>query len=184
MRPVLFLTRSVWMLLLLGAPMVATPALSQCLLCGDAASPLAAPDSGGDTGDAAVRPLRITITANLDFARLTSGDSGGALSIEPATGAVVPRGRVRQLGGMAFAGRADVEGEPGAAVRVELPQVIEMTSSSGGRVHVRNLHTDLGPDARIGADGRLSFAFGGDLDVRGDVDGQFRGRITISIEYE
>jgi hypothetical protein len=183
MRCILVLARVV-VTLLLSVVAVTTPALSQCLLCGDAASPLAAPARATDSAGSTVRPLSITITANLDFARLTSGDAGGALSIEPATGAVVPHGRVRQLGGMAFAGRADVEGEPGAAVRVELPTMIEMTSSSGGRVQVRNLRTDLGSDARIGADGRLSFAFGGDLNVRGDVDGQFRGRITIHIDYE
>lgn len=184
MRLALFLARVVAMLLVLCAPAVTSPAWSQCLLCGDAASPLAAPTSAADTAAPSIRPLSITITANLDFARLSSGDAGGALTIEPATGAVVPHGRVQQLGGMAFAGRADVEGEPGAAVRVELPQMIEMTSSSGGRIQVRNVRTDLGSDARIGVDGRLSFSFGGDLDVRGGVDGQFRGRITINIEYE
>ena len=167
-----------------------TPASAQCILCGDSAAPAQSPDrqTSGDrplaSADAPpVRPLRMTITANLDFARLTSGDAGGELSVDPS-GTVVPRGRVRALGGMAFAGRAEVEGEPGRAIRVDLPSIVELTSVSGGTVRVRNLRTDLAPGARLGADGRLSFAFGGDLDVRGDVDGQFRGRIAITVDYE
>lgn len=165
-----------------------TPASAQCILCGDSPATAQSPvvQSSGARDDSAeqpTRPLRMTITANLDFARLTSGDTGGELSVDPS-GSVVPRGRVRALGGMAFAGRAEVEGEPGRVIRVDLPATVELTSTSGGTVRVRNLRTNLPPGARLGADGRLGFAFGGDLDVRGDVDGQFRGRIAITVDYE
>lgn len=128
--------------------------------------------------------MRVTITANLDFSRLTVRDGGGALAIDPVTGAAIPRGSVAAIGGMAFSGRVLVEGEPNRAVRVQLPEDIILTSSTGGSVRVRRITTSLAAAPQLGPDGRLEFAFGGELQIDGGVSGEFRGRISITVGYE
>jgi hypothetical protein len=162
--------------LLLVLVAAAAPARAQdCQACTATDAPTAVHD----------RPVRVTITANLDFSRLTTRNGGGgSLSIDPATGAATPQGSVAAIGGMAFSGRALVEGEPNRAVRVSLPQEIVMTSSTGGTVRVRRLVTSLPPAPQLGPDGRLDFAFGGELQVEGGVSGEFRGRVSITVDYD
>jgi hypothetical protein len=131
------------------------------------------------------RPVQITIVANLDFSRLTVRDGGGTLAIDPVTGATVPRGSVAAIGGMAFSGRAIVEGEPNRAVRVLMPGEITLSAVNGsGTVRVRNIVSTLSPSPQLGPDGRLEFAFGGELTVDGGASGEFRGRIAITVGYE
>jgi hypothetical protein len=164
------------MLLFLAGLLTAAPATAQdCLACAE-------PAQGARP---AAQPVRVTITANLDFSRLTTRDgAGGSLSIDPATGAAIAQGSVAAIGGMAFSGRALVEGEPNRAVRVSLPAEIVMTSANGGQVRVRRLVTSLPPAPQLGPDGRLEFAFGGDLQVDGGVSGEFRGRVSITVDYD
>ena len=50
-------------------------------------------------------------------------------------------------------------------------------------VHVVGLATDLGAAPRLGIDGRLQFRFGGRLQVTGSADGDYRGRIPVTVEY-
>lgn len=146
-----------------------------CLACADGAGEAAAPRE---------RPVRVTIIANLDFSRLTVRDSGGGLVIDPVTGAVSPRGSAASIGGMAFSGRVLVEGEPNRAVRVQMPDEILLTSSTGGQARVRRIITSLSPAPRLGIDGRLEFAFGGELTADGGASGEFRGRIAVTVGYE
>lgn len=134
--------------------------------------------------EAGARPLRVSVIANLDFARIAGGVGGGTLSIDPVTGDARPQGDVRPIGAMAFSARILVEGEPGRAIRVLLPRGIAMTSRQGGRVEVRRLVTNLPPAPRLGPDGRLEFAIGGDLDLSGGISGEFRGAIEVTAEYE
>ena len=77
-----------------------------------------------------------------------------------------------------------VTGEPGRAVRIDMPSAIRLTSATGGSVEIVNLRTNLSPAPRLDMYGRLEFAFGGDLLLKGNVSGQFRGRIPITAEYE
>jgi hypothetical protein len=141
-------------------------------------------DGAGDSGTPRERPVRVTIIANLDFSRLTVRDGGGGLVVDPITGAVSPRGSAASIGGMAFSGRALVEGEPNRAVRVLMPEEIVLTSSTGGNVRVRRIISSLSPAPRLGTDGRLEFTFGGELEVEGGASGEFRGRIAITVGYE
>jgi hypothetical protein len=145
---------------------------------------LACADSAGETAALREQPVRVTIIANLDFSRLTVRDSGGGLVVDPVTGAVSPRGSAAAIGGMAFSGRALVEGEPNRSVRVQMPEEIILTSSTGGQVRVRRIVTSLSPAPRMGVDGRLEFTFGGELQVEGGASGEFRGRIAITVGYE
>ncbi len=142
---------------------------------------------GADAGDRPTpleRPIRVTIIANLDFSRLTVRDGGGGLAVDPVTGAVSPRGSAASIGGMAFSGRAAVEGEPNRAVRVLMPDEIVLTSSTGGNVRVRRIVSSLSAAPRLGPDGRLEFSFGGELQADGGASGEFRGRIAITVGYE
>lgn len=131
------------------------------------------------------RPLHIEIRSSLDFSRATSrGASGGSIAIDPNSGARTVSGDVLDLGGSPFAGSAVVTGEPGRAIRIEMPSTIRLTSPTGGSVEIVRLRTNLSAAPRLDIYGRLEFAFGGDLLLKGNVSGQFRGRIPITAEYE
>lgn len=130
------------------------------------------------------RPVRVTIIANLDFSRLTVRDSGGGLVLDPVTGMITPQGSAASIGGMAFSGRVLVEGEPNRSVRVQLPDEILLTSPTGGQARVRRIVSNLSAAPRLGIDGRLEFAFGGELQADGGATGEFRGRIAITVGYE
>lgn len=130
-------------------------------------------------------PLRVEIRTQLDFSRATTGGNGnGQISIDPNNGTRRVAGDVVDLGGSALAGSAVLTGEPGRAVRIDMPLSIRMTSSGGGSIMITNLRTNLPPHARLDGFGRLEFSFGGDLEIKGSVAGTFRGRIPITAEYE
>jgi hypothetical protein len=161
--------------LCLAAP---SAAAAQCMLCGKPDSGPAAPSRKADT------PLRIDIETQLDMGRVAAGAGGGAVELDPVTGARRLSGDVRDLGGFAVTGTVTVRGEPGAEVRVFLPTSVDLESGSGGTARVTGLATDLGATPRLGPDGRLIFRFGGRLQVSGANDGDYRGRIPVTVEYQ
>ncbi|MGL5839650.1 MAG: DUF4402 domain-containing protein [Sphingorhabdus sp.] len=130
------------------------------------------------------RPLRIEIRSSLDFSRVTTGNKGGQIALDPNSGGRSITGDVVELGGSPFAGNAIVTGEPGRAIRIEIPPAIRLTSGAGGSIQIVNLRTNLSAAPRLDMTGRLEFAFGGDLIMKGNVAGEFRGRISITAEYE
>ena len=130
-------------------------------------------------------PLRLEIRTQLDFSRATTGGRGnGQISIDPNNGTRRVAGDVVDLGGSALAGSAVLTGEPGRAVKIDMPLSIRMTSSGGGSINIINLRTNLSPQTKLDNFGRLEFSFGGDLEIKGSVAGTFRGRIPITAEYE
>ncbi len=148
-----------------------------------------AQDLGSDPfareSDSKARPLHIEIRSSLDFSRATAtGTNGGSIAIDPDSGASIVSGDVLDLGGSPFAGSAVITGEPGRAVRIEMPTGIRLTSATGGSVEIVNLRTNLSPAPKLDIYGKLEFSFGGDLLLKGNVSGQFRGRIPITAEYE
>jgi Domain of unknown function (DUF4402) len=149
-----------------------------CLLCGEAPK---ASDQMVANDD---RPLRIEISAELDFSRVAAGTSGGSVTVDPVSGARRVAGDIKDLGGMALSGEAMVSGTPGRAVRVSIPAEIRLDGDQGQSARVVDVTTNLGPAPRLGPDGRLRFRFGGRLAVASGDDGQYRGRIPISVEYE
>jgi len=129
-------------------------------------------------------PLRIEITSDLEFSRMAlTGQDGGKAQIDPQTGSRRIESGLVGLGGFTLKGRAKVTGEPMRSVRIELPQRITLTTSSGGRAELTDLVTDIAPFATLDTAGRLEFSFGGKLTVTGAAGGNFRGRIPISVEY-
>lgn len=157
---------------------VAAPAAAQCLLCDQSAREAGGGASANDL------PLRIEISAHLDFSRVATGHSGGAVNVDPRTGARRLTGNLLDLGGMALAGEAQVSGTPGRRIRVTMPTEILLDGDQGRSARVTDVTTDLGPTPQLGADGRLRFRFGGRLQVAHDDDGNYRGRIPIAVEYE
>jgi hypothetical protein len=130
-------------------------------------------------------PLAIEITTKLDFSRAALPASGGGqIELDPQSGNKKVRGGVVDLGGAALAGTATVTGEPGRAVRIEMPARARMTSPAGGIVDITGLRTNLVGGARLDSRGRLEFSFGGTLIVRGHVAGTFRARIPITAQYQ
>lgn len=131
-------------------------------------------------------PLTIEITANLDFSRAAIAGSGGGgrIEVDPDNGARAVRGGLVDLGGYANAGTAQLRGEPGRPVRIDLPPSVRMTSSTGGYIEITGLRTNLPGVPQLDSTGRLTFSFGGRIEVHGDMTGLFRGRIPITANYE
>ena len=159
-------------------PLLLAAGEPDCLLC--------APDSAPETKTPEhSAPLSIEITTELDFSRAALPASGGGeIELDPISGSKRVHGGIVDLGGQALAGTATVTGEPGRAVRIEMPTSARMTSPTGGTVEITGLRTSLMGGARLDSAGRLEFSFGGTLIVRGNVSGTFRTRIPITAQYK
>ncbi|BBB13681.1 DUF4402 domain-containing protein [Sphingopyxis sp. FD7] len=154
----------------------ASSAAAQCLLC--------AQDAAAVSARKVETPLRVDVETRLDMGRIAVGAMGGEVAIDPASGARQLRGDVVDLGGFALSGTVTVRGEPGAEVRVILPASIDLESGHGRTARVTGLVTDLSAAPRLGPDGRLRFRFGGRLQVAARDDGDYRGRIPVTVEYQ
>jgi hypothetical protein len=149
-----------------------------CLLCAREASP------GAPIVERSA-PLSIEITTRLDFSRAALPASGGGqIDLDPQSGTKRVNGGIVDLGGAALAGTAIVRGEPGRAVRIDMPTSARMTSTAGGAVEITDLRSSLMGGSRLDSTGRLEFSFGGTLSVRGHVSGTFRARIPITAQYQ
>jgi len=162
--------------LLMLALCLPVAANAQCRLCSEPATPSAVPPT---------RALAIDVETALDFSRAAqAGAGGGAIAVDERSGARAVSGGLVDLGGIALKGVVTLSGEPGRHVRVSLPQSIILTAPDGGSAEVVDLRTDLSADPALDGAGRLRFAFGGRLVVRGGASGDFRGRIAIVADYQ
>ncbi len=151
------------------------PAAAQCRLCD-------APTTGRDHGPGD-GPVSLEIETSLDFDRLILLGAGeGTATLHP-DGSRSVSGVVGAISGRAMVGSAIVRGEAGRAVRVELPRRIELYSSSGGRIAIEDIISDLPGTARLDSAGSLTFRFGGRLRISGDAEGDYRGDVPITVEY-
>jgi hypothetical protein len=87
------------------------------------------------------------------------------------------------LGGRAMVGTVTVHGEPGRAIQVSLPRSISLYGWTGGEIRLDSIASDLPSLPRIGANGTLTFRFGGELHVSGDSDGRYRGEFQVDVDY-
>jgi len=148
---------------------------AQCRLCDTPTTQMPVDSPDGD--------VQLSVETSLDFDRLIfSGPGLGAATVRP-NGANSAEGVVTAVSPRATVGTILVHGEPGRALRVELPHRIELYSLSGGRITLDQVSTDLPAEPRLDAAGNLSFRFGGRLVVSGDSDGQYRGDLPITVEY-
>ncbi|MDE2596098.1 MAG: DUF4402 domain-containing protein [Sphingomonadales bacterium] len=158
-------------LMLLACP--APGAAQDCALC-----------FGSGPGEAGARPLSIEITSDLTFSRMAlTGQGEGSASIDPQTGSRRVEGGMVELGGVTVQGHGRITGEPNRRVRVEMPASVSMSTSQGGTAELTDLTTDLPAWPMLDATGSLEFSFGGRLRMRGNMGGNLRGRIPISVDY-
>lgn len=159
-----------------AAAATAWPADAQCRLCD---KPTTARGDSSSSED-----VELEIQSGINFDRLVVvGDGSGQVVIRP-DGSSRAEGIVANVSPRAMVGSAMVRGEPGRAVRVELPQRIELYSLTGARITFDDVASDLPSLPRLDATGKLSFRFGGRVTITGDADGQFRGDLPITVEYQ
>lgn len=155
---------------------VTWPAAAQCRLCARSSTERSAPD--------ARTSISLEIETSLNFDRLVLFGAGeGSASIKP-DGSRAAQGAITNVGPRAMAGTAVIRGEPGRMVRVDLPSRIELYSLGGATISFDQVTSDLPALPRLDAGGRLSFRFGGRIRIRGDADGDYRGELPITVEYQ
>jgi hypothetical protein len=162
--------------LLAGALVVPSAAPAQCRLCD---TPVTSLDGDSDSA-----PIRLEVQARLDFDQviLIDSTSPGTARLSP-DGSSSTSGSIGPLSGRAMVGSVIVRGEPGRLVRIGFPDSIQLYGLSGNSIRVRALTSDLPSSARLDSGGMLHFRFGGELEVRGNVDGEYRGDIPITVDY-
>ena len=161
--------------LLAGAFAMPAPAPAQCRLCD---TPTTVPDQTGTS-----MPIRLEVQARLDFDQLILRDaSNGTARLSP-DGSSSSSGSIETMSGRAMVGSVIVTGEPGRLVRIGFPGAIELTSLSGSAIRLTNLTSDLPIAARLDSAGQLTFHFGGEIALSGNVDGAYRGDIPITVDY-
>jgi hypothetical protein len=164
--------------LMLAAGGVATasaPAVAQCRLC---STPTTSTDQ-----EAGEKPIELRIESSLNFDRLVLSGAGQGNAVIRPDGSSSATGAIDSISARAMVGNATVHGEPGRAVRVELPRRITLYSLSGGQITFDDVVSDLPSLPRLDSAGNLSFRFGGRLTVGGDAEGDYRGDLSITVEY-
>ena len=61
---------------------------------------------------------------------------------------------------------------------------IELYSLSGGRITLEDVVSDLPSLPRLDSAGNLNFRFGGRVRISGEDDGDYRGELPITVEYQ
>ena len=162
--------------LLVGALAMPEAGQAQCRLCATPTTVV--------TGENATDAMRIEVQARLDFDQivLTDGGGTGTARLLP-DGSSSTSGAVGAISGRAMVGTVVVRGEPGRLVRVDLPAAIALHGRAGGTIRLDSLVTDLPGQPKLDSQGMLQFRFGGALHVEGNVDGDFRGDVPITVDY-
>ena len=166
-------------LVLAAGAAAATPpwaAGAQCRLCD---KPTASRDNPVDGGD-----VRLEIETSLNFDRLILFGAGEGAAVIRPDGSSTAEGAVAGIGPRAVVGTASVHGQPNRALRVELPRRIELYSLTGGKISVDDVTSDLASLPRLDSAGNLTFRFGGRVRISGDADGEYRGDLPITVEYQ
>ncbi|HEV2043228.1 MAG TPA: DUF4402 domain-containing protein [Sphingomicrobium sp.] len=162
--------------LLVGAFAMPGAAPAQCRLCD---TPTTSPDQ-----TTATMPIRLEVQARLDFDQVLLLDStlSGTARIAP-DGSSSTSGSIGTLSGRAMVGSVIVRGEPGRLVRIGFPDVISLYGLGGSSIRLRALISDLPAMARLDSHGMLRFRFGGEIEISGNAEGNFRGDVPITVDY-
>lgn len=167
---------------LLGAAFVAipfampSPSGAQCRLC---ETPTTAPGKLDDGG----QPLRLEIRRNLDFDRLMLLWPGAGSAQLGADGTGRAQGAFAAVSGRASVAEIVIRGEPGRAIRVDLPRAIQLYGLKGGTIQIDSIVSDAPAHPVLDGSGELKIRIGGELKVSGDVDGDFRGDVPVIVDY-
>ncbi len=165
--------------ILFAAVVAAAPggfARAQCRLCGTPTTLGPAPDTADN--------IRLEIETSINFGRLVQfGEGEGSAMIAP-DGARAVAGAITGIGARAMVGTVVIRGEPGRTVRVDLPRQIQLYSLGGGTISFDQVRSDLPDLPRLDGAGQLSFHFGGRIRVLGSAEGDYRGEMPITVEYQ
>lgn len=129
------------------------------------------------------KPLKIEVQTRLEFDKVVFAGLGEGQFLLSPQGTTHLSGAAAASGARAMPGSVLIRGEPGRAVRIDLPGRVELFGEGKGAIRIDSIVTDLPDFPRIGDDGTLSFRFGGDLRISGDSDGAYRGSVDIVVEY-
>lgn len=159
-----------------GPFVVPAPLAAQCRLCAVPTTDLPSADSS--------QPIRLEVQARLDFDQIILLDAGGGGSARlMPDGSSSVSGSVGRMTGRAMVGSVAIRGEPGRLVRIDLPSTIELHGLTGSTIRLDSLATDLPAVTRLDSQGNLQFRFGGELHVQGSVEGDYRGDVSITVDY-
>ncbi len=164
------------LLAVLAAAVGQSPASGQCRLCSKPTTTLS--QSTDDDG------IDLEIEADLNFDRLVLEGTGQAAAVIRPDGSTAAEGSLVHVSPRAMVGIARVHGTPDRTIRVELPRRIDLYSVSGGRISVDEVVSDLPSLPRLDSAGNLTFRFGGRVRLSGDADGDYRGDMPITVEYQ
>jgi len=152
-----------------------TPAAAQCRLCD---APTTIRSEGSAKGQ-----VRLEVETSLSFDRLILVGQGAGSAVLRPDGSMSSGGTVTDISPRAMVGTVTVRGEPGRALRIDLPRRILLHSLSGGEITFDDVSSDLPSLPRLDSAGSLTFRFGGRLSVSGDAEGDYRGDLPITAEY-
>ena len=128
--------------------------------------------------------MQVEVETSLSFDRLIVLGSGEGTAVLRPDGSRSALGSVADIGPRAMVGTAVLHGEPGRFVRVDLPSRIQLFSLAGGAIAFDDVTSDLPSMPRLDSSGTLTFRFGGRIRITGDADGDYRGDLPISAEYQ
>lgn len=128
--------------------------------------------------------VALEVETRLDFDRLVLLGAGEGTATLLPDGSRSVSGTVGAMSGRAMVGSVVVRGEPGRPLRVELPTRIVMHSLSGGTVAIEGITSTLPSAPRLDSSGTMTFRFGGRLRVSGDAEGDYRGDVPITVDYQ
>lgn len=150
---------------------------AQCRLCD---TPTYLPDDAGksDGGD-----IALSVDTSLDFDQLIVLGVGSGSAVINADGSQHVEGAVTAMSSRAMVGEVTVRGQPDRRLDVMLPPRIELYSTDGSRITLEAIEADLPAAPRLDENGLLRFRFGGRLRIDGGLEGDFRGNITIAVDY-
>jgi hypothetical protein len=158
-----------------AAAATAWPASAQCRLC---QTPTTTPAQDPTTDD-----VRLEIETDLDFDRLIIGGAGGGDATLRPDGSTSATGSI-DMGPRARVATVIVHGQPGRAVRIDVPRRIDLFSLEGGRLTFDEVVTDAASLPKLDTAGKLTFHVGGRLRFMGSEDGDYRGDLPITVEYQ
>ena len=167
---------ALWCAAIAAAAAISSPANAQCRLCD---KPTTSPQlsEGADS-------IQLEIETTLNFDRLVLSGSGDGAAVVRPDGTTAAEGALTAISARAMVGTATVHGQAGRTVRVELPRRIDLYSLGGGRITLDDVTSDLPNLPKLDSTGTLTFRFGGRVRITGDSDGEYRGDLPITVEYQ
>ena len=153
-----------------------SPARGQCRLCEKPSTSIDAGPQGAD--------VQLEIETTLNFDRLILAGSGQGDAVIRPDGSTSGTGAIGNVGPRAAVATIVVRGEPNRVLRIDVPRRIDLYSLRGGRLTFDQVETDAGNLPRLDAAGKLTFHLGGRLRFTGSEDGDFRGDLPITVEYQ